>query len=279
VYLNVRLSNARRSVRVHALRLHQKEYRTDLPYLKDLTKEENEEQRCSSPSPVGDTISDDDNNKDNVALTNQPRCCTTNVYPGIEDRRLPVGAAGQVAADPEVGAAGGLPAPPPAALLAHNVGRGASADPQAPASLPPDLLAGQILALAPTPTRRDAESQVSVRCDLLPPAILPAPGLSIFGLVAAVRQHPQLSAGELLLVLEVNHGRRYTRAERHQLMGFLTTVIASERAVCRQLSARWDVLASSPDPVALQRLVAEVQSTAECYLDRGHCAAVDPGWG
>ena len=164
------------------------------------------------------------------------------------------------------------------------------------AAPPPDLSSGQVL--CPSPTRhavvgspprsvQSVATQAGARPIGLPPILLPAPGLSIQQLVEFVRQRPTLSAGETVIALEQQRGSRYTAAQRLQLAGFVTAVIATEVALCNELSAAWASITTRsvlPPPDATQermlafnRLLARMREISERFLPREHTSFVDPG--
>lgn len=160
----------------------------------------------------------------------------------------------------------------------------------------PDLSAGQVRRLSPprrpsvSPPPRvllSVSTQTGVRPAGLPPILFPAPGLSIQDLVDFVRLHPALSAGEVVSALEQRRGSRYTATQRLQLVGFVTTAIAAEAALCKELMTAWGVVAARSDLSAAEaarerqlqftRLLARVREAADRFLPRDHTATVDPG--
>jgi len=162
----------------------------------------------------------------------------------------------------------------------------------APDVLFPDLSHGQVLHPSiprcqtppPPPPRtfRSVATQLSER----PPSpfLLPAPGLSIQELVDFVRLHPQLSAGQSVLALEELRGSRFSAAERRQLVGFLTTAIAAEKAFCRELVATWDTVSRHSLPsdaeerqLAFNRLLLRVQEGCDRFLPDADVLLVGPG--
>jgi hypothetical protein len=77
--------------------------------------------------------------------------------------------------------------------------------------------------------------------------LVPPPGgVSIQLIADYVRQYPADSAGEILAKMNQNHGPFFRRTNQ-QLLGYIATAIAAERALCQDLIRQWNEAGNNPD--------------------------------